>query len=143
MYVCHQTPSPRPLYIIPSCFVAFEDLKSCSCYVSLLVFCVSVLRIDFSVMIFDVSTMNAANSHKLRPFIGLFNSTYVTIYMAKQFHRSCRKSGSRPPLLPCGGILWRKSFEWGGFFSQLLCCTLSVIIDQCSIFIFYNPITFM
>jgi len=41
----------------------------------LIVFCVSVLRIDFSVMIFDASTMNATSSHKCHPFIGLFNST--------------------------------------------------------------------
>jgi hypothetical protein len=42
---------------------------------SLIVFCVFVLRLDFSVMIFDASTMDATNNHKLRPVIGLFNST--------------------------------------------------------------------
>ena len=64
---------------------------------SLIVFCVVVVRIDFSVMIFDARTMNATNSHKRHPFIGLFNSTQVTIYMAKDFHRSCHKSGSHTP----------------------------------------------
>ena len=36
---------------------------------SLIIFCVSVQLIDFSVMIFDASTMNATNSHKRHPFI--------------------------------------------------------------------------
>jgi len=103
---------------------------------SLIVLCVSVLRIDFSVMVFDASTMNATNSHKHHPFIGSFNSTYVTIYMAKNFHRSCHKLGSQHHLLPCRGICGEKKPELGKFFSQLVCCTLSFFIDQCSIFIY-------
>jgi hypothetical protein len=74
MYVMNPLPFATLYYSILFC--SLKRLKELFLLrSSLIMCCVSVLRIDFSIMIFATSIMNATNSCKRHPFIGLFNST--------------------------------------------------------------------